>query len=231
MYVGVLATPSNRLIHCFPFACMEEIDEEGIKGKAKHAPSEDARSHSKVVDVKVDIPEKNIANETIRQENLNNPKVVEVFGESTVAGRKPKQILGDDMSQDQIAKMKAAEEEEYKAARRKSISEMKKVLEVKAPTEEQQKLELSKHLSQKAINKLGDESVRRASQIVVEQPTNSAKVVKVLGHSKVRGRKAYALLGSPMTEDQLKKQKHRTLSIAQPYVGGSLPTKPNGGEK
>ena len=192
---------------------------------------EDAHSHSKVVDVKVDIPEKNIANETIRQENLNNPKVVEVFGESTVAGRKPKQILGDDMSQDQIAKMKAAEEEEYKAARRKSISEMKKVLEVKAPTEEQQKLELSKHLSQKAINKLGDESVRRASQMVVEQPTNSAKVVKVLGHSKVRGRKAYALLGSPMTEDQLKKQKHRTLSIAQPYVGGSLPTKPNGGEK
>ena len=53
MYVGVLATPSNRLIHCFPFACMEEIDEEGIKGKAEHAPSEDARSHSKVVDVKV----------------------------------------------------------------------------------------------------------------------------------------------------------------------------------
>ena len=216
---------------------MEEIDAEALKVKAKHAPSEDAHSHSKVVDVKVDIPEKNMgsdrdagASETTRQENLNNPKVVEMFGESTVAGRKPKQILGDGMSQDQISKMKAAEEEEYKAARRKSISEMKKVLEVKAPTEEQQKLELSKHLSQKAINKVGDESVRRASQLVIEQPTNSAKVVKVLGHSKVRGRKAYALLGSPMTEDQLKRQKHRTLSKAQPYVGGLHPTKPDGGE-
>ena len=72
---------------------MEEIDAEALKVKAKHAPSEDAHSHSKVVDVKVDIPEKNMgsdrdagASETTRQENLNNPKVVEMFGESTVAG-------------------------------------------------------------------------------------------------------------------------------------------------
>ena len=157
-----------------------------------------------------------------------NPKVVEMFGESTVAGRKPKQILGDAMSQDQITKMKAMEEEEHKAARRKSISEMKKVLEAKGPTEEQQELELSKHLSKKAISTLGDEKVRRASQQVVEQPTNSAKAVKLLGHSKVRGRKAHALLGSPMTEDQLKKQKHRTLSKAQPYVGDLNLTKPSG---
>ena len=39
---------------------MEEIDAEALKVKAKHAPSEDAHSHSKVVDVKVDIPEKNM---------------------------------------------------------------------------------------------------------------------------------------------------------------------------
>ena len=212
---------------------MEDIDLETTTAKASDASSLDARSHSNVVDIKVDIPEKNVGvsagvRETIEQRNLNNPKVVEVFGESTVAGRKPKQILGDAMSQDQIAKMKAMEEEEHKAARRKSVSEMKKVLEAKGPTEEQQELELSKHLSKKAISKLGDERVRRASQQVVEQPTNSAKAVKLLGHSKVRGRKAHALLGSPMTEEQLKKQKHRTFSKAQPYVGDLNLTKPSG---
>ena len=63
---------------------------------------------------------------------------------------KPKQILGDGMSQDQVSKMKAAEEEEYKAARRKSISEMKKVLEVKAPTEEQQKTRVVEALESKS---------------------------------------------------------------------------------
>ena len=132
---------------------------------------------------------------------------MEMFGESTVAGRKPKQILGDDMSQDQVSKMKAAEEEEYKAARRKSISEMKKVLEVKAPTEEQQKLELSKHLSQKAINKVGDEKVRRQSAYVVETPCANPKVVEMFGESTVAGRKPKQILGDGMSQDQVSKMK------------------------
>ena len=153
------------------------------------------------------------------EQPIQNPKAIQQFGEASIAGRKAKQILGDDMTQEEVIKLKKSEDEELKALRRRSVTLTKEVLKQKRPTEEQQTLELKRHLSEKIIAQTGDESVRKQSQMVVENPTNSSKVVAVLGHSKVRGNKAYKLLGSPMTDEQRKNKKNRTLSLAQPYVG------------
>ncbi len=168
----------------------------------------------------------NIGDEKVRKQSAYvvekrtmNPKVIEKFGEAHIAGRKPKQLLGDAMTQEEIKMLKLEEDKDLQMLRRKSLTSTKDVLKQKQPTVEQQKLELKKHLSKKVIDKVGDEIVRQQSQAVVEKPTSSAKAVKILGHSKVRGKKAYKLLGSPMTEQQLKNKKNRTLSLAQPYVG------------
>ena len=146
------------------------------------------------------------------EQPIQNPKAIQQFGEASIAGRKAKQILGDDMTQEEVIKLKKSEDEELKALRRRSVTLTKEVLKQKRPTEEQQTLELKRHLSEKIIAQTGDESVWKQSQMVVENPTNSSKVVAVLGHSKVRGNKAYKLLGSPMTDEQ-RKNKNQKLNL------------------
>ena len=93
---------------------------------------EDARSHSKIVDVKVDIPEKKIANETIRTREFEQSKSSGNVWRIDSGREKTKTNLGRWHVPGSNFKNESCEEEEYKAARRKSISHHRNEKSVKS---------------------------------------------------------------------------------------------------
>lgn len=138
----------------------------------------------------------------------SNPKLTSHFGESAVRGPKAYQILGDDISIDQLQHMARARDNELRVKRRASITEREKVLSQRRPSNNQVALKLARQLSFKALRVAGafngEKALLKQSQYVVPTLSQSKKVSEVLGESIVRGSKAHAILGDNMTASQVK---------------------------
>mmetsp|Transcript_19689 Transcript_19689/g.25951 ORF Transcript_19689/g.25951 Transcript_19689/m.25951 type:complete len:649 (+) Transcript_19689:199-2145(+) len=132
-------------------------------------------------------------------------KAALLAGESVVAGKAAYKILGDDMSQGQLASMKEANEREKAEAEIRARKELQEILLMDGPQEEQKILNAHEigPISQKAIETMGDEELEELAKSLVPIGLRNEKLAKLSGESVVAGRKVHQWLGSGMTQEQI----------------------------
>ncbi|CAM9644258.1 unnamed protein product [Chrysoparadoxa australica] len=202
----------------------ERLDTLNSVMKARHKSNEDTLTHqvdTKALDVMGDEDLERLNMKALPSKAMVDAKNLALLGDASLLGNeKVTKVIGDEMSQEAIAKMARAkrEEERMEAERleREQQEKIKTVLEINVTKE------LAQQVDEKAIAMMGEQLREKNLKAVPKNSVVDLKVVKMLGEVSVQGGKANKIIGDEMSPEANRKM----VSKPSPSLKLSLPVAP-----